>query len=934
MWQKARDAEAAAAAAASVAAASAPTTTTTATRGRGRGRGGAKRKATDQPDGQSTPKRSTRNTEDPSQLLSALALPPAPAKGLLASAAEADLPPEGTPAEEESPSGSPEPANLFSGAASSASQTRLQGKIPAREKSPPLPKNITEADEFGTRSYNQRASLRDRALTTRLLAPQCVEWGDFDIGFRDSVNDPTKGHTHAKRGKYLNTPNSNGFHYDQWIASVDYSATKPSDFNKETVKRYNVHPSYGIFLPNSNNAHEDQHPMVIPGKPIVFIANPSGRVSHASRSYQQTVNHNRLADAPWRHKLGASLRRFCKVDDETDLQDIDITDSIASDEELRQRSLGTALLELEARPSASGAPSELETETAGESDEALASRDALEGARPDLSAFLEAAAHIEALETPRETPRATPAPAKPVNAQKYDAVRDLFVSTAEPPTPVAQPASLPPIQQEASGLSFLADLCAREPVLAPSRQDEVVDAFVRPALPPPSSVHDYEQAPMSSERETSYLPPTPTQSIRDFLHEPEPPLQAAPPRAPSLPPPQPLHHHVREEPTAYLPPSRQSTLPPVHDYATSRDYAPAAPPPPMVQAPALPPDYPPSQQHHYAPPPLENGYAPPPHNGYPVPEMQPHSQQPPRGHPYDHSLSHRPMSSFAPSEPSYARPSWPQHPPPPPPGPPSLAPAPAHDYPPPPPPPITTPRSSFSHLGGELLPALRPSRGRPSSVYDESMVDPSLRSGPPGPPPPPNSYSNYYPSPAHGYSHAYGPPEPQHQPYQHRPSDRMLPNPQQQPPPHHHPGYMTSPPPPAHAYHSSIASPTMGTMQLGGQGLVQSPQEPPPHHAFRHRSTGSGSGLPPPPPPGDANSKYRKLQPAPIPAHRSWSNNKPELKTIPYDHKDSTGSSGAAALPNSGPTTIRGWNVNPQRRRPRSDRRDTMDGGNERDDAR
>jgi hypothetical protein len=72
------------------------------------------------------------------------------------------------------------------------------------------------------------------------------------------------------------------------------------------------------------------------------------------------------------------------------------------------------------------------------------------------------------------------------------------------------------------------------------------------------------------------------------------------------------------------------------------------------------------------------------------------------------------------------------------------------------------------------------------------------------------------------------------------------------------------------------------------------------------------------------------LQPAPVPAHRAWSS-KPELKTIPYDHKE-TG--GAAALPSSGPTQIRGWNVNQHRKRSKADKHDRMEGPHERDESR
>jgi hypothetical protein len=288
------------------------------------------------------------------------------------------------------------------------------------------------------------------------------------------------------------------------------------------------------------------------------------------------------------------------------------------------------------------------------------------------------------------------------------------------------------------------------------------------------------------------------------------------------------------------------------------------------------------------------------------------------------------MSSYAPESPAYSRPYWSEH------APGSVqTPAPSQSYPPPPPPPAAQnppSRLSFSHhSSAEPLPPLRPPRARLQSIQDESMVDPSLRTGPPQPPS--NGYSSYYPT-GGVYQHGYAPPPPPDslQGYLPRPGERMHQSSQQhQQQSQQQQGYMGSPPPPGHTYHGN-ASPTFGSMQLGGQPITQSPQEQhqqglAPNPAFRHRSTGSGSGPMLNPSAADANSKYRKLQPAPVPAHRNWASNKPELKTIPYDHKDS------AALPNSGPTLIRGWNVNPTRRRPRSDRRDNTEAANERDDS-
>lgn len=283
------------------------------------------------------------------------------------------------------------------------------------------------------------------------------------------------------------------------------------------------------------------------------------------------------------------------------------------------------------------------------------------------------------------------------------------------------------------------------------------------------------------------------------------------------------------------------------------------------------------------------------------------------------------MSGYTPEAPRYSQPYWSQQPPgppppgPPPPGPPPNSaipsssasgpgPSPYHQSPAPPP-----ARIPFSHNGSaEPLPPLRPPRGRNQSLQDENVLDPSLRSSvhsnlggsyyPPGPPGSARSYHRAYP-------------EPQNQnQLQLINTERILPNPQPA-----GQGYMTSP---RQGYAHQVLSPTYANPPPMSAQMTQDFQES--HQGMSssihgHRSTPSGSS--------DAGNKYRKLQPAPVPAHRSWLN-KPELKTIPYDHKE-TGP--AAALPNSGPTQIRGWNVNQVRKRAKSDRPEP---GQDREDSR
>ncbi|KAL7788302.1 hypothetical protein V8C37DRAFT_238944 [Trichoderma ceciliae] len=892
MWQKVRDAEA------SAAVVSAPASSSGSRGGRGRGRGSNKRRAQDQPDGQPLPKKTTRSNYD-SQLLPAT--PMAPAKGLLATEMEAQI--EGAPAEEDSAPASPEPTSLSNGATSSTI-VKFNGKLSAREKSPSLPKNIAEPDEHGCRMYNQRPSMKEKGINSRLLAPRLFWFDEWDIGFRDSSNDSTKGHTRAKRGKYLDTPNSNGMHFDHWCNGYDFSNTRPSDFDQDVVKKHGLHPKYGIFLPTSTNEQEPSTPFLMPGKPVVYIAQPSGRISHASRSFQRTINYRRVTDAPVRVKMNASMRRFCKMDD-IPLEDVAITEYLPTDEELRSRSLGTAAMGLEFKP-------EIE-ETSSETDEQVAAV-AEESAEPAqnglaaLSVLTYATAFVEAEEITRAVP---PAP-KPA---RYDAIRDVFTDS--------KPARAPAPETNNLNLNFLAELCNVE-----TRLQEPEGHAIKPPTPLMAMPEPEPESEMRTTRED-----VPSMA----------PLSHAPVNG---------QHGLVELVGGYIRhPQHQRELPPLQP--AGQAHIPAPPPPPAPPAPELivyqPP--PPEQPLVHAPPPRVNEYKQPPPPA-PPPPAPPVQEQHPVYYSYGgytmpehrdiHMGSGRPMepiyggnrmTNYGPEAPGpgpataqvptqaapvpppgpgagYPRVYWSQQPPPPvaqapPPPPPQQAQV--QHYAPPPP-----PRMPFSHnANAEPLPPLRPPRGRAQPVQDDMMRDPMMR-------PVVHSMNNYYtPGPPRPYHHGYQAPEPPLAPMQPLGAERILPNPQQPQ------SYMG---PSGPGYAPQILSPTFGNPQPMSGPMAQSPPGTPQglHSSmYRHRSTPSGSS--------DAGSgKYRKLQPAPVPAHRAWSN-KPELKTIPYDHKE-TGSS--AALPSSGPTQIRGWNVNQPRKRSKADKQDRADAGNDRDDSR
>ncbi|KAF9761811.1 hypothetical protein IL306_003714 [Fusarium sp. DS 682] len=907
MWQKGRDNEAAATAVVTTAAA-APA------KGRGRGRGANKRRAQEQPEGQPTPKKNTRSNADDGPSLAA----PAPAKGLLASAAEVEATPEGTPAESESAPGTPEPPALVNGL-TPAAVARAQSKLPARERSPPLPKNMGEEDPFGYRMYNQKPSMREKGINSRLFCPRPFEFKDWEIGFRDSTNDSSKGHTHAKRGKYLNSPNSNGLHVDHWCNGYDYSTTVPEDFDQDVVKRYGVHPKYGTILRDAPVPEVEKTPHVMPGKPIVYIANPSGRIAHASRSFLKTTNHRRSEDNPYRAKIGASMRRFCKLEG-VDPEEISVSEYVRSDEEMRSKSLGTAIKELEARPVVSRVPSESqepeveEQEVEGEDVEAPQP----ETGFSDLAVLAYAGAFLETEER-NKAPKPAPKPAR------YDAIRDVFTDSKPAPAPTPDTSSNVGLDV----LAALSNVVSASNEAAPGQEAEQVydtapapdysmsyepasvpeapmtepysaqeqpayrDVMANGMAPTPISHGMLEHDPRNSVSQTNELPPvTPSQASIDprynpspvevpqgYMHQP----RAQMPMQPSGP----VHGHPGE-PMAYPPIQEHNVA--QHPQVRHSDY----PPPPPPQG-----------------PPVQDQGAYLSHSSYPNPD--PRDAHMAAGRPIDPGYSPRRMSIYGAPEPSYSRAYWSQPPPPgppppgpsaAPPGPPGPAPGPVSShYSSPAPPPARIP---FSHNGSaEPLPPLRPSRGRNQSLQDEALLEPSLRS----------SGSYYPPGPPRPYHRGYPGPEPHGQPpLQPIATDRILPNPQTA-----GQGYMTSP---HQGYAHQVLSPTYANPPPMPPHMAQNPQDNPqglPNSVHRHRSTPSGSS--------DAGNKYRKLQPAPVPAHRAWPN-KPELKTIPYDHKE-TGS--AAALPSSGPTQIRGWSVNQTRKRSGKERGEP---GQDREDSR
>ncbi|PHH70362.1 hypothetical protein CDD80_6061 [Ophiocordyceps camponoti-rufipedis] len=776
-----------------------------------------KRKAQTQLDGQPTPKKATRNATRNAQLELA---DPQPTKGLLAAAKEAAASTEAN---------TPAPDDDFSNPTSPEPVTEVED-VPRDRQSPKPPKGASDVDEYGLRTYIHRKSgpAAEKIMHYRfMMEPPCV-FQDHEIGFRDSTNDQSRRvRGKPKPNKFLGTPNSSSVHLDHRLINYDYSTLGPQDFDQDTVRKHNLHPGFGLFMSTSTNESVDADPYVMPGKPIAYIANPSGRVAQASRSYLPTVTERIAEEAPLRSHMSVSLRRFCKASG-IEADEVATTDYVETDDQLLARSLGTAEKELPAsailidgaedrwmgaKDSAAQRDADETTAAGDEADDAMRDIDTLEhqqqleGDRNALSALIYATAFEDAKEAIRVTPSTTKAP-------RYDAIRDVFTATRPTPAPVQDDDSL--------GLNFLAQVCKFEPRLQGRPEDSVPSTAVQ-------DPHAGQQ--LSRPGPSSLMTAT---SIHLYGGPQDPGLQG----------------HPR------LPPARPTDYGQVH----------AQLPPPS----SLPPPGPPAghgQSAFYA-----GGYGMPDHRDAHM------------ARPVDPAYHPRAMSAYATEAPP---------PPPPPAHPPAqpygshvfwTQPTVQHPY---PPPTLTTARMPFSlNASAEPLPPLRPPRSRSHSLVHEEMIEPRMRSGihtgvnPYYPPAPPRVFNRAYPEP--------GPPG----------ADRVLPAPHQQQP-QQQGGYMTPSSASAYGSHAAFGS-------LPSMGVQQSPPGTPlaPSASALHQR------------PDAANGKYRKLQPAPVPAHRAWTA-KPELKTIFYDHKE-TGSS--AALPNSGPTQIRGWNVNQPRKRSRQEK--------------
>ncbi|PHH69505.1 hypothetical protein CDD83_5699 [Cordyceps sp. RAO-2017] len=404
---------------------------------------------------------------------------------MLAAAEAAALTEANPPAADESSPASPEPAPY-----------RNDVDLPKGRMSPKPPRNASEPDDYGLRSYILR--LHEKIVHARFCMPRPFAFEPDEIGFRDSSNELSRQKNKTPH-KYTGTPNRGLIHVDHRVFNYDYSTLTPDDFDPDMIRRHRLHP-LGFFMSFSKNDKEDPPPYVMPGKPVVYLANPSGRTAHASRSFRDTALKRSVDEAPLRASMGACLRRFCRKA-HVDAHDIAVADYVESDDLLRAKSLGTAEREppvstpgesdatalgtdddeevegdehqsepggeeeeeqqqqqqqqqqLEEEEQLDVVMGEGEQEESPEADDAAA-RETTDQPDGSISA-LSVLAYATVFEEAKQAARAVPSTPK---TSRYDAIRDVFTTSSRPdPAPTSDDDTL--------GLNFLARVCHVEPRL-------------------------------------------------------------------------------------------------------------------------------------------------------------------------------------------------------------------------------------------------------------------------------------------------------------------------------------------------------------------------------------------------------------------------------------------------------------------------------------
>ncbi|KAL1894695.1 hypothetical protein Sste5346_005668 [Sporothrix stenoceras] len=785
------------------------------------------------------------------------------------------------------------------------------------ERLPPLPNGASEPDAFGVRLINKRRTA-NFDVYNRILVPALFDFEPHEIGFRDSTNDKSRGATKIKRGRFLDTPNSNTMHFDRSLWQFDATTYEEGELDEELIKKHNLHPKFGLVLRTSTNDEEPPNERVSGMNPVVFYT-PRGRTFNSSRSIRIARLEDGAVTASKRPAVVAAVDQFAEKEG---VAPADIAPAEDVLETFRQEKLK---LWLGPRRVTRDETEELEERIEEMADADYPMEDdedhkvtVFPPQTPDRSSrFVEEDTPVGTATASVEDEEQTAANAEAAKAF----FGTLLDAAAAVDTDAAEGAARPQTSDDV--VSQVSQASPPAPRRAASRPfDPIRDIFMdAPAAPADDSASDRRRA-----GSTDYFPQaTSAPSIAD---------------ASNL-----LYMANIALDQEFAQPYQQQPPPPP---TSSMQYPPARGPAPY--------DYPPTNMGP------NNGYPPPPPRRMSMdPPQTYHShQQPPPPPPHNATPPQQPQNLLDPRLFGEAPPAQQPLPPPP-----SNRDAsngysngPYYQGPPPPP-----PSSAYMHPGHHQSGSSYPPPGPPADPY--------------GPPPPPSAA--YGAPPSRGNSQYYtSPPPPQHQqpppPMMRSYDTRYPPREGSLPPPPSSYGQQSLPPmmsqqqqPPAPS-HGNPPSPQMYAGQpppppaytRGGSREYQ-----PPHHHQQHEYASSVENGPPsngdyPPGPesngSNGNNKYRKLEPAPMmtssrsnewpaggeherdgnrdsvassnghgsdgrplgasseePAYAAPSTGK-EFRTVPYDYEKIKDYTAHEPPPSQGPKAIRGWAHNSLKR--------------------
>ncbi|KAK3322415.1 hypothetical protein B0H66DRAFT_203071 [Apodospora peruviana] len=366
-----------------------------------------KRKAQDQPDGQPAAKMaaSTKDEDGVPKM-------PRHAAGLLAAVealeerdSETPPPQSSAPTPPAEPIDAPSPGNV--------DLARISGlNTPKDPLEIPVPRGASAADEHGVRIISRKAT-QMTSPNNRIMVPMHYQFEDHEIGFRDSTNSLQKGATKARRGRYIDKPNSNYLFIDRRVGNWD--ATVDNDFDQDLIKKHRLHPTLGIVLPTSVNEWEPPKPVEMGWKPVVLVA-PDGTETHASRTIKDARQDRKLEEAEKQAALRQKLLAFCKEQGIAE-------EEIAPDQDITEENRRKVLISKDIDPDKETPREEVQQDTPEPTTENLAV----------FNGFVEEALHAAStIDAEEEAERVAAAQrSQPAQSSRpYDAIRDVFTDNA------------------------------------------------------------------------------------------------------------------------------------------------------------------------------------------------------------------------------------------------------------------------------------------------------------------------------------------------------------------------------------------------------------------------------------------------------------------------------------------------------------------------